>query len=84
MIRRGPGRSGGGILAESADLLAIIATAAVTGRSAGQRRCVVRTAFVADPPSTFNPATDTTVGLMLAAQERGDQVWLTETGRWRR
>ena len=38
----------------------------------------MRTAFVADPLSALDPSTDTTVGLMLAVQERGDQVWLTE------
>jgi glutathione synthase len=41
----------------------------------------VRIAFVADPLSRLDPATDTSVGLMVAAQDRGAEVWLTEVNQ---
>jgi len=41
----------------------------------------VRIAFVADPLSRLDPATDTSVGLMVEAQERGAEVWLTEVNQ---
>jgi glutathione synthase len=34
--------------------------------------------FVADPLDCLDPSTDTTVGLMHAAQDRGAEVWVTE------
>ncbi|MBL7501283.1 glutathione synthase [Frankia sp. CNm7] len=34
--------------------------------------------FVADPLEALDPSTDTSVGLMHAAQDRGAQVWVTE------
>jgi glutathione synthase len=37
-------------------------------------------AFVADPLESLDASIDTTVGLMHAAQERGAEVWVTETG----
>src|SRR5262249_7918304 len=40
----------------------------------------MRFAFVVDPLASLDPATDTSVGLMLAAQERGVDVWVTEAG----
>src|SRR5262249_25569600 len=40
-----------------------------------------RIAFVADPLPRLDPATDTSVGLMLAAQDRGAEVWLTEVSQ---
>jgi glutathione synthase len=39
----------------------------------------MKIAFVADPLPSLDPAIDTTVGLMAAAQERGVEVWATET-----
>jgi glutathione synthase len=41
----------------------------------------VRIAFVADPLSRLDPATDTSVGLMVAARDRGAEVWLTEVNQ---
>lgn len=38
----------------------------------------MRIAVVADPLATLDPAIDTSVGLMHAAQDRGAEVWLTE------
>jgi glutathione synthase len=38
----------------------------------------MRIAFVADPLDSLDPSIDTTVGLMHAAQDRGDEVWVTE------
>jgi len=40
----------------------------------------VKIAFVADPLVSLDAATDTTVGLMHAAQDRGAEVWVTEAG----
>lgn len=34
--------------------------------------------FVADPLERLDPSVDATVGLMHAAQERGDEVWVTQ------
>ena len=44
----------------------------------GQRRCVMKIAFVADPLDRLDPSIDTTVGLMHAAQDRGAEVWVTQ------
>ena len=41
----------------------------------------MKIAFVADPLESLDPSTDTTVGLMHAAQNRGAEVWVTEVGR---
>jgi glutathione synthase len=41
----------------------------------------MRTAFVVDPLSKLDPTTDTSVGLMMAAQDRGAEVWLTEVNQ---
>ena len=41
----------------------------------------MRIAFVVDPLSRLDPATDTSVGLMMAAQDRGAEVWLTEANQ---
>src|SRR5262245_17922238 len=41
----------------------------------------MRIAFVVDPLCRLDPATDTSVGLMLAAQERGAEVWATEVNQ---
>src|SRR5262245_10067949 len=41
----------------------------------------MRFVFVVDPLSRLDPTTDTSVGLMLAAQERGVEAWVTEAGR---
>jgi len=41
----------------------------------------MRVAFVADPLASLDPSTDTTVGLMHAAQNRGAEVLVTEVGR---
>jgi glutathione synthase len=41
----------------------------------------MRAAFVVDPLSRLDPATDTSVGLMMAAQDRGAEVWLTEVNQ---
>ena len=38
----------------------------------------MKIAFVADPLDALDPSTDTTVGLMHAAQDRGAEVWVTE------
>lgn len=37
-------------------------------------------AFVADPLESLDASLDTTVGLMHAAQDRGEPVWVTEAG----
>jgi glutathione synthase len=42
---------------------------------------MVRTVFVVDPLPRLDPATDTSVGLMLAAQDRGADVWVTEANQ---
>ncbi len=39
----------------------------------------MRAAFVIDPLASLDPAVDTSVGLMHAAQDRGVEVWVTET-----
>jgi glutathione synthase len=39
------------------------------------------TLFVTDPLDLLDPAVDTSIGLMHAAQERGAEVWATEPGR---
>jgi glutathione synthase len=39
---------------------------------------MIGVAFVADPLESLDPARDTTIGLMLAAHERGAGVWVTE------
>ena len=41
----------------------------------------MRIAFVADPLESLDPSTDTTVGLMHAAQDRGAEVWATDVSR---
>ncbi len=41
----------------------------------------MRAAFVVDPLTTLDAAIDTSVGLMHAVQDRGDEVWITEAGR---
>jgi glutathione synthase len=41
----------------------------------------VRTAFIVDPLSRLDPTTDTSVGLMMAAQDRGAEVWVTEANQ---
>jgi glutathione synthase len=41
----------------------------------------MRVVFVADPLERLDPSTDTTVGLMHAAQELGAEVWVTEAIR---
>jgi glutathione synthase len=38
----------------------------------------MKIAFVADPLDGLDPSTDTTVGLMHAAQDRGAEVWVTQ------
>ncbi|WP_431676594.1 glutathione synthase [Kitasatospora sp. KL5] len=38
----------------------------------------MRIAFVTDPLDSLDPATDTSIGLMHAAQQRGAEVWATE------
>jgi glutathione synthase len=38
----------------------------------------MKIAFVADPLDSLDPSTDTTVGLMHAAQDRGAEVWVTQ------
>ena len=38
----------------------------------------MRTAFVVDPLAALDPSTDTSVGLMHAALDRGAEVWITE------
>jgi glutathione synthase len=38
----------------------------------------MKIAFVADPLESLDPSTDTTVGLMHAAQARGAEVWVTQ------
>jgi glutathione synthase len=37
--------------------------------------------FVVDPLSRLDPGTDTSIGLMAAAQDRGAEVWVTEANR---
>jgi glutathione synthase len=41
----------------------------------------MRITFVADPLESLDPAVDTTIGLMQAAQRRGAEVWVTEANR---
>lgn len=41
----------------------------------------MRIGFVADPLERLDPAVDTSVGLMHAAQDRGAEVWVTEAVR---
>ena len=42
---------------------------------------MVRTAFIVDPLARLDPATDTSVGLMMAAQDRGAEVLVTEVNQ---
>lgn len=41
----------------------------------------MRIVFVADPLPRLDPATDTSIGLMHAAQDLGAEVWVTEAAR---
>lgn len=39
----------------------------------------MNTAFITDPLDSLDPSIDTSVGLMIAAQDRGVDVWVTDT-----